>query len=155
MTAQHGHDPSTSRTPLFRAAAIACGVIACSGPVLAQSTAQSGSDDAASRVCRSIIMVINPASTGIDITSTLRIGEANAVAISYIARPASGLPRSRKIVCSFQEKGGSLRKNRELVNVTSDGSPLGPARLRFLLRFWIGSRDADAAAHALNPGKPR
>ncbi len=126
-----------------------------SGPAFAQVLPAGNLEEQANRTCRSILAVVNPASTGIDITSTLRIGEANAVAISYVARPATGLPRSRKLVCSFSDKGGTFRRSRELVGVTSDGAQLGPARMRFLSRFWIGSRDADAAATALAPPRPR
>lgn len=124
-------------------------------PAYAQTFTYPSPDEQATRTCRSILAVINPASTGIDVTSTLRIGEANAVSISYVARPPTGLPRSRRIVCSFTDKSGSSRRSRELVNVTSDGAPLGPARMRFLSRFWIGSSDADAAATALAPPKGR
>lgn len=138
-----------------RAAVLAAAAIVVGLPAPARSQQQSSPDDAPSRTCRSIIMVINPASTTIDITSTLRIGEANAVAISYIARPDSGLPRPRKIVCSFEDRGGAYRRSRELVGVTSDGMPLGPARLRFINRFWIGSREAEAAAAALSPRRQR
>ncbi len=122
---------------------------------MAQSFTSSGQDERAVRACRSIIAVINPASTDLDVTSTLRIGEANAVAISYVSRPKTGLPRSRKLVCSFKDKGGTFNKTRDLVNVVADGAQLGPARLRFLQRFWIGSRDADEAALRLEPAKRR
>lgn len=137
------------------AAQLAAVVGPATGPASAQVLAAGNLEEQANRTCRSILAVVNPASTGIDITSTLRIGEANAVAISYVARPATGLPRSRKLVCSFSDKGGTFRRSRELVGVTSDGVQLGPARMRFLNRFWIGSRDADAAATALAPPRPR
>lgn len=121
----------------------------------AQSFSNSGQDERAVRTCRSIIAVINPKSTELDVTSTMRIGEANAVAIAYISRPATGLPRSRKLVCSFKDAGGTFKRTRELVNVVADGSQLGPARLRFLQRFWIGSREADDAATRLGSQQRR
>lgn len=122
---------------------------------MAQSLTLSGQDERSVRVCRSIIAVINPATSDLDVTSTLRIGEANAIAISYVSRPATGLPRSRKLVCSFKDQGGTFNKTRELVNVVADGAQLGPARLRFLQRYWIGSREADEAAGRLAQQKRR
>lgn len=125
---------------------IALAVVAWAARLAVAQSPLSGGDERAVRSCRSIIAVINPATTDIDVTSTLRINEANAIAISYVSRPATGLPRSRKLVCSFKDKGGTFNKTRELVNVVADGAQLGPARLRFLQRFWIGSREADEAA---------
>lgn len=122
---------------------------------VAQTFSRSGQDERAVRACRSIIAVINPATTNVDVTSTMRIGEANAIAISYVSRPATGLPRSRKLVCSFRDAGGTFNKTRELVNVVADGSQLGPARLRFLQRYWIGTREADDAAARLDPPQRR
>ncbi len=129
--------------------------VAVGTAAVAQNYSLSSLEDRAVRTCRSIIAVVNPAAASLDVTTTLRIGEANAIAISYVSKPAAGLPRSRKLVCSFKDKGNTFNRSRELVNVVVDGTQLGPARMRFLQRFWIGSRDADEAAALLDTPKRR
>lgn len=130
-------------------------VAAAIPPATAQIFPSAGLDEGAVRTCRSIIAVVNPATSALDVTSTLRIGEANAIAISYVARPPAGVPRNRKIVCTFKDDGGTFRRTRTLTAVTSDGRPLGPVRMRFLQRFWLASRDADVAARQLDTPKRR
>ncbi|MBA4171359.1 MAG: hypothetical protein C0511_01555 [Hyphomicrobium sp.] len=120
--------------------------MSAASPADGQSFSLGTLDETAGKTCRSILAVINPASTALEITSTLRIGDANAVVITYVARPQTGLPKGRKLVCSFKDSGGTFRRSRDLVAVTSDGGPLGPARMRFLQRFWVGSIEAEAAA---------
>jgi hypothetical protein len=139
-------------------AAAICGATA-GGPARTQTAQQTAGqpnlEERARRTCHSIIAVINPPTTTIELTSTLRMGDANAIVISYVARPASGLPRRRNLVCSFQDYAAAAGKTRYLTGVTSDGTALGPARLRFLQRFWVGSRDAETAADALTAGRRR
>lgn len=141
-------------SPRLRPAAIVVVVLSAASNVHAQSLSLGNLDETAGKTCRSILAVINPATTTLEITSTMRIGDANAVVIGYVARPNAGQPRSRKVVCSFKDSGGTFRRTRDLMSVTSDGMPLGPARMRFLKRFWVGSTDADAAAATL-AAKPK
>lgn len=152
--ARHASRPDGAETSIVRGV-MALAAIAIGTAAAAQTFSLSSLEDRAVRSCRSIIAVVNPAASSLDITTTLRIGEANAIAISYVAKPASGLPKSRKLVCSFKDKGGTFNRSRELVNVVVDGTQLGPARMRFLQRFWLGSRDADEAAALLDQPKKR
>lgn len=147
--AAHGRRPA-----LAALGAVALGTgLGLATVAAAQTFSFENQDELAGKTCRSILAVLNPATTDLDISSSMRIGDANAVVISYVARPATGLAKSRKLVCAFKDKGGAFNRSRELVSVTSDGSPLGPARLRFLQRFWVGSSEAEAAAAALRSAK--
>ena len=152
--ARHASRPDGTDTWMLRGG-MAFVAVAVGTAAVAQNYSLSSLEDRAVRTCRSIIAVVNPAAASLDVTTTLRIGEANAIAISYVSKPAAGLPRSRKLVCSFKDKGNTFNRSRELVNVVVDGTQLGPARMRFLQRFWIGSRDADEAAALLDAPKRR
>lgn len=126
------------------------------GLALAQSgLAPFSQDEGSASLCRSIIAVVNPAGTTVDNLTMLRLGDARAVIISYAAQPPGGIPRSRKIVCSYTDPPAGPRRMRELSSVTLDGVTLGPARFQFLKRFWVGSAEADAAAQALSARKGR
>jgi hypothetical protein len=145
---------SRMRRRLVRGGILAVAVMGAASAA-SQTFSVANLDEAASRTCRSIISVLNTARTEIDVTSTMRIGEANAVSIGYVSRPETGVPRNRRIVCAFQDQGSGFRRSRRLVGVTSDGVPLGPARLRFLHRYWIGSAEAERAATSNVPRQKR
>ena len=121
----------------------------------AQGYASASLDERANRTCRSIIALINPPKMSLGVTSTMRIGEANAISIAYVARPEEGVSRNRRIVCAFQDRGTGAQRIRKLIAVIADGVPVGPARLYLMQRYWVGSPEADAAATMLAPSARR
>lgn len=115
-----------------------CLAVALGPPVV---PAAAGSEQQA-RVCRSLLLVLNPRDARITIASSRSVGFDDGVTLTYDAEVPGQRPRLRRLTCAFARSQSSMP---ELIAVSSDGRSLGPARLAFLKRFWLNSQDAAKA----------
>jgi hypothetical protein len=96
--------------------------------------------------CTSLMVVMNPAGSTFELIALQELKDAG-VRLLYEAQAPGGAPQRRTLACGFDEYAGALAA------VSVDGTPLGPARLALLKRFWL---DSGAAASALPPvGAPQ
>lgn len=94
------------------------------------------------RICRSLIVVLNPKDARITIASSRAIGFEDGVTLTYDTEMPGDRHRFRRLTCAFANPKSS---SPELIAVSSDGRSLGPVRLTFLKRFWLKSQDAARA----------
>lgn len=109
-------------------------------PAVAQMARQS-------RICRSLLPVLNPREARLTVLSVQTVGSGDGVVVSYdVSIPDSSRIRSRRLICAFAKRKGSPE---DLMLVSSDGRVLGVPRLTFLKRFYLRSRDAEVADEGL------
>ena len=123
---------------------------ACIQPAVAQSPAQA-------RVCRSLLVVLNPGDARIKVVSTGPVGREDGVVLSYDVtlpptRANAQRTRNRRLMCTFSKRrsGGD-----ELLMVASDGRLLGVPRLAFLKRYWLRSPEANRVDELLDASPAR
>jgi branched-subunit amino acid ABC-type transport system permease component len=101
-------------------------------------------DAAQARVCRSLVPLINAPESHIEVRSTTPLARGAGVQVSYWVQTPNETERSRILVCRFASASLTSGERQDLTDVISDAQPLGPLRLHFLKRFWLGSSDAMA-----------
>lgn len=116
----------------------ACGLLALAGAP--RAVAATNGEQA--RICRSILLVLNPAQSLITVEQSRSVGFEDGVTILYDVEAPGQRRRYRRITCAFAK---SRLHGHDLVAVSSDGRSLGPARLALLKRFWLNSPEAARA----------
>ena len=131
--------------PHLRVAGWVAAGVAVSLAVGALSAASPFVDQQA-RLCRSILLVLNPAKARITVEASRIVGFDDGVTMTYEAEVPGERRRARRITCAFAK---TRARGPELIAVSSDGRSLGPARITFLKRFWLASPDAAKAEAAI------
>ena len=104
--------------------------------------------------CASILNVVNPeGSTFERVAATASAGDT-VMRLLYTVTTPDGQPKRTVILCAFE---GAPRYGAApaVTSVSLNGRQLGPARLAFLNRFWLPSREAAAALPSPDPASPR
>ena len=104
------------------------------------------------RACRSILLVLNPAGSELQVLSSNPTSTGQGVVLSYSSTPPGQRQRNRQLMCVF---GRNRLGPDDLLVLSSDGRVLGPARLAFIKRFWLVSREAREADSALAEPRSR
>lgn len=105
-----------------------------------------------SRICRSIIPLLNPAGAELQMTNSAPTSGGQGLVLTYTAQLAGHPKRTRQLMCVFN-------RNRlgpdELLGLSADGRLIGPIRLALIKRFWLPSAESRAAADAFDamPGR--
>lgn len=131
------------RSGVLRLVAVVA-VAAATGTVWGPAVGAPG--DRKGRICRSLLLVLNPPQARLTIESSRGIGFDDGVTLIYDADVPGDRRRLRRLTCAFAKPRSSRP---ELIAVSSDGRSLGPARLAFLKRFWLASPDAARADSVL------
>lgn len=131
------------RAPAAVNLTLAVALAAVVGPPFRSATA---APDQQARICRSLLLVLNPPDARISVSSSRVVGFEDGVTLAYDVEAPNMRHRFRRITCAFSR---SRTLAPELIAVSSDGRTLGPARLTFLKRFWLNSPDAAKAERAI------
>ncbi len=89
--------------------------------------------------CGSILTVVNPEGASFDRLSSDVNSSKGVVRMLYgINRLGENSARRSVIVCTFGSGTVLASINPELIAASVDGKTIGPARIAFLNRFWLG-----------------
>jgi hypothetical protein len=103
--------------------------------------------------CSSILNVINPeGSTFEQLGSSLSAG-GSVARMLYTITDTDGRSKRAIILCAF-DAAASFAQPAKLIAVSVNGQQLGPARLSFLNRFWLPSKEASAGLPSGAPAPP-
>jgi branched-chain amino acid transport system permease protein len=111
-----------------------CGVLAL---CLVFAACSAVVDTSQLRVCRVVVMALNPADPAIDISRVERLREGMGLRLIYrVVRPGQPL-RDRTLECQFTTENKVASTVSQLSGVTTEEGPLGEVRLALIRRFWL------------------
>jgi branched-chain amino acid transport system permease protein len=94
-------------------------------------------DTSQSRVCRMVVVALNPADSAIEITHVERLQEGIGLRLIYRVVRAEQPTRDRTLECQFSIENHAVSTVSQISGVTTEEGPLGEVRLALLRRFWL------------------